>query len=110
VLDRFGRTGREEVTPPAPVYSNHALRGKFLSRKHLGLEAASRLHRLNAVISSFRFQSRRLARIAFVHPTRSERIHFGFASTVLECDDGSLAVSSEVHAAVFHSLGACPKG
>lgn len=62
---------------------------------------------LNAVISSLSFKSRRLVRVSLVHMTRSECIHLGLAAAVFECDDGSVAVLSELHAAVFHCLEAC---
>ena len=73
-------------------------------RRALGLLTAF----LNAVISSLSFKSRRLMSISSVHPTRPECMRFGFASAVLECDDGSVVVCSERHAAVFHCLEACP--
>ena len=62
---------------------------------------------LNAVISSLSFKSRRLLRVSLVHVTSSECIYLGFAAAVFECDDGSVAVLSELHAAVFHCLEAC---
>ena len=57
---------------------------------------------LNAVISSLSFKSHRSVRVSMVHMTRSECIHLGFAAAVFECDDGSVAVLSELHADVFH--------
>ena len=65
---------------------------------------------LNAVISGFGFQSCRLVGVSLVHPTRSECIHFGFASAVFECNDGSLVVLPEIHEAVFRGLDACCMG
>lgn len=65
---------------------------------------------LNAVISSFSSESRRLVRISMVRPTRPEIIHLGFASAVFECDNVPVAILSELHAAVFHCLDAYPKG
>jgi hypothetical protein len=62
---------------------------------------------LNAVIASLSFKSRRLVCVCLVHMTGSECIHLGFAAAVFECDDGSVAVLSELHAAVFHCLEAC---
>ena len=57
---------------------------------------------LNGVISSLSFKSRRLVRISLVHVTGSECIHRGLASAVFECDDGPVAVLSELHAAVLY--------
>ena len=64
---------------------------------------------LNAVISGFRSKSRRLVGVSPVHPTRSECIHFGFASAVFECNHGSVAVLSEIHMIVIRRLDACSK-
>jgi hypothetical protein len=60
---------------------------------------------LNGVISSLSSKSRRLMRVCLVHPTRSDCIRVGFASALFERDDGSIALLSEVYAAV---LEACP--
>jgi hypothetical protein len=74
----------------------------------LGVAYLLRAAFLNAVISSFSFKSRGLVRVSLVPLTRSEFSHFGFASAAFECDDASVAIFSELHAAVFHRLDACP--
>ena len=63
---------------------------------------------LNAVKYSFSLKSRRLLFVSLVHPARLECIRVGFASTFFERDDCSVAIFSELHAAVFHRLDACP--
>ena len=62
------------------------------------------------MISSFRFKSRPLVGVSLVHPTRSESIHFGFASALFECNDGSVVVLAEIHQAVLGCLDACSEG
>jgi hypothetical protein len=62
--------------------------------------------RLNDVILRFSLKSRRLMTVSSVHITRSACIRVGFASAFFKCDDGSLAVLSELHAKVVHHLEA----
>jgi hypothetical protein len=64
---------------------------------------------LNAVIASFGFKSRGLVRVFLMYPTRSERVHFGFASAVFQGRNLSIAVFSEYHPTVFRCLDACSK-
>jgi hypothetical protein len=64
---------------------------------------------LNAVIASFGFKSRGLVGVFLMYPTRSERVHFGFASAVFQGRNLSIAVFSEYHPTVFRCLDACSK-
>jgi hypothetical protein len=57
---------------------------------------------LNAVISRFSFESRRLQLVLFVHITRSKRTRVSLTSAVFERNNASVAVLSELHDAVSH--------
>ena len=59
---------------------------------------------LNAVILRFSLESRCLLLVIFVLITGPERVRVGFASAFFERDNISVAVLSEPHAAVVHSL------
>lgn len=59
---------------------------------------------LNRVIQSFSLKPRLLLGISLVLPTGAERLRVGFASAFLECDNVSVDILSEPHAAVFHRL------
>ena len=63
---------------------------------------------LDGVISSFSLKSSRLVRVSLVEATRSECIHRGLTSAIFECDDGPVAVLSELHAAVLYRSETCP--
>src|SRR5215471_1118209 len=59
---------------------------------------------LNRVIQSFSLKPRLLLCISLVFPTGAERLRVGFAPAFFERDNISVAVLSEPHAAVVHSL------